>query len=134
MGTKIQCFIRAYFARELLKGLQEEKQTATLLRNQMVRFHVMRCRRRKRIKLEHSTAVICQSVVRMFIARQAVQLRRRQHLFELNQYRWRAVSIRLAWALVRINAAARTIQCIVRRKLSQRRVSHIFEWYTQAAV
>lgn len=133
-ATKIQCFVRGCFARELLKRMKEEKHKATHLRNQLVRLYVARCRRRKLMKLEHNAAVICQYFIRMVLAKQAVQLRRCQHLWELNQKRWKTVSIRLAWAGICINVAARAIQCILRCKSAQRRVSRTLALHSKAVV
>ncbi|KAL7535542.1 hypothetical protein ACHAXR_006557 [Thalassiosira sp. AJA248-18] len=133
-ATKIQSFVRGLFARELLKRLKEEKQKATSTREQFVRLYVARCRRRKRIKVENDSAVLCQSAIRMFLAKQVAQLRRLQQSWEENQQRWRAISTRLAWKDLRINFYARQIQCVVRRKLAKKRVSAMFVAHTEAAL
>ncbi|KAL7535386.1 hypothetical protein ACHAWF_005154, partial [Thalassiosira exigua] len=133
-ATKVQSFARGYFARKLLRRLKDEKQRAEAMRAQFVRLHVARCRRRKRIRLEQDAAVTCQSVVRMFFAKQVTQLKRLQRSWELNQQRWRAISIRLAWANLRINFHARQIQCMIRRRLARKRVSLMFVVHTGAAI
>ena len=133
-ATKIQCCIRGFFARELLKRLKDEMQRATVIRERFVRLYVARYQRRKRIKLEHNSAVVCQSAIRMFFAKQVAQTKRLQKSWELNQQRWVTISIRLSWADLRINFYAREIQSIVRRKLAQKRVSSLFTEHTNAAI
>ena len=133
-ATKIQSSIRAYFARQLLRRLKEETERATNIREQCIRLHVARIRRRKRIKLEHDSAIICQSTIRMFFAKRVAHLLRLQQSWEINQQRWRAISTRLAWADLRINFYARQIQSVVRRKLAKRRVSAMFAVHTKSAI
>ena len=132
--TKIQSVVRGFLARRLLKRLKEAKQKATAIRARFVRLFVARCRRRKTIKLEHDAAVVCQCAVRVFFAKRVANLKRRQMSWELSQQRWRALSTRLAWADLRMNFYARQIQCIVRRKLAQQRVSFILLAYTQSTI
>ncbi len=133
-ATKIQSVVRVFLARRLLKCLMEAKQKATAIRERFVRLFVARCRRRKKIKLEHDAAVVCQCAVRVFFAKRAANLKRRQLLWELNQQRWRSLSTRLARAYLRMSFYARKIQCIVRRKLAQQRVTFILSAYTQSAI
>ena len=132
-ATRIQSFVRSFFARQELQRRKEVKRKAALMRERLVRIHVARCRRRKRIKLEHDSTILCQSVVRMFFATQVAEVKRLRHSWEVNQQRWRAVSVRLAWADLRINFYARQIHRVVRRKLAKIRVATIFAVYTQAA-
>ena len=133
-ATTIQSFVRASYARELFAKLKEEKRRATKIRERLVRLYVARCRRRWQIRLEHAAAVTCQSAIRMLSAKRAVQLVRLQKSWEANQRRWRALSVRVAWADLRVNFYARQIQGIVRRKLAKRRVSSIFALQTSASL
>ena len=132
--TKIQSVVRGFLARRLLKRIKEAKQKATAIRARLVRLFVARCIRRKTIKLEHDAAVVCQCAVRVFFAKRVANIKRLQLSWELNQQRWRALSTRLAWVDLRFNFYARQIQCIVRRKLAQQRVSFILLVYTQSAI
>jgi len=132
-AIQLQSFVRVCFARRLLQRLKDRFASATIVRERFVRLYVARHLRKKRIKLEQSSAVICQSAIRMFFAKQVVNLMRLQLSWEVNQQRWRSISTRLSWSDLRVNFYARQIQCIVRRKLAQRRVSSLFVVYTKAA-
>jgi len=133
-AIQLQSFVRVCFARRLLKKLQDRFALATIVRERFVRLYVARHLRKKRIKLEQASAVICQSAIRMFFAKQVVNKMRLQLSWEVNQQRWRAISTRLSWSDLRINFYARQIQCIVRRKLAQKRVSSLFVVYTKSAI
>lgn len=133
-ATRIQSFVRCFYARKLLKHLKVAKQNAADIREQCVRLFVARSRRRKIIRFEHNAAVICQCAIRVHAAKQATNIKRRQLSWEVNQQRWRKISIRLAWAILRLNYHARTIQCIVRRKLAHLRVWCLFDEYTESVI
>ena len=70
----------------------------------------------------------------MFLAKCLLHKMRLQHSFEINQQRWRALSIRLAWKDLRLNFSARQIQCIVRRKLATTRVRKLSTLFTKSAI
>ena len=133
-AIQLQSFVRVCFAKRILNRLQDRFASATIVRERFVRLYVARYLRKKRIKLEQSSAVICQSAIRMFFAKKVVNLMRLQLSWEVNQQRWRAISTRLSWSDLRINFYARQIQCIVRRNLAQKRVSSLFMVYTKAAI
>ncbi len=133
-ATMIQCFVRSYFARMLLMRLVREREWATGVRNQLIRVYVSRYRRQKRVKLEHSAAIVCQCAIRMHIAKQITNQLRMQQSWELNQRRWRVISIRLAWADNRVNFHARRIQCVVRRDIARRRVLCLHDFYTRSSI
>jgi hypothetical protein len=133
-ATRIQSFVRGFYARKLLKRLKAARQNAANIRERCVRLFVARSRRRKIIRFEHDAAVICQCAIRVYFAKQATNIKRRQKSWEVNQQRWRKISIRLAWANLRLNYHARTIQCIVRRKLAHLRVCFLFDEYTESAI
>lgn len=133
-ATRIQSFVRGFHARKLLKRLKATRQNAAYIREQCVRLFVARSRRRKIIRFEHDAAVICQCAIRVYFAKQATNIKRRQLSWEVNQQRWRKISIRLAWANLRLNYHARTIQCIVRRKLAHLRVWCLFDDFTESAI
>jgi hypothetical protein len=133
-ATKIQCFARQFIARRLLQEVQKAKQKAALIRERFVRTYIARCRRRKQIKLENNAAVNCQSIVRMYFAKRVLLSLKLQHSWEVNQTRWNMLSMRLAFADMRINFYARQIQCIVRRRLAQKRVASMYKEHTKAAL
>ena len=133
-ATMIQCFVRSYFARMLLMRLVREREWAACVRNQLLRVYLSRYHRRKRIKLEHSAAIVCQCAIRMHVAKQITNQLRMQQSWGLNQRRWRTLSIRLAWADNRVNFHARRIQCVVRRDLARRRVLYLHDLYTQSSI
>ena len=133
-ATKIQCFVRQCIARRRLQELQCAKLKATLSRERIVRLYVGRCRRRKQIKLEHNAAVICQSTVRMYFAKRLLLSMKLQHSWEVNQSRWKMLSVRLAFADMRINFYARQIQRNVRRRLAQKRVASMYTKHSKAAL
>ena len=133
-ATRIQSFVRGFYARKLLKRLKAARQNAADIRERCVRLFVARSRRRKIIRFEHDAAVICQCAIRVYFAKQATDIKRCQLSWQVNQQRWRKISIRLAWANLRLNYHARTIQCIVRRKLAQIRVWCLFDEYTESAI
>eukprot|EP00984_Skeletonema_dohrnii_P007703 scaffold2825_cov97-Skeletonema_dohrnii-CCMP3373.AAC.1 len=133
-ATKIQCFVRQFIARRVLQELQCAKRRATLIILRTIHLHVARCRRRKQIKLEHNAAIICQSTVRMHFAKRLLLSMKLQHSWEVNQTRWKTLSLRLAFADMRINFYARQIQCIVRRRLAQKRVASMHAEHSKAAL
>lgn len=133
-ATKIQCFVRQFIARRVLRELQRIKRDATLIILRTIQLYVARCRRRKQIKLEHNAAVICQSTVRMHFAKRMLASMKLQHSWEVNQNRWKALSLRLAFADMRVNFYARQIQCIVRRRLAQKRVTLMHAEHSRAAL
>jgi len=133
-ATKIQCFVRQFIARRVLQELQCAKRKATLIILRTIHLHVARCRRRKQIKLEHNAAIICQSTVRMHFAKRLLLSMKLQHSWEVNQTRWKTLSLRLAFADMRINFYARQIQCIVRRRLAQKRVATMHAEHSNAAL
>eukprot|EP00985_Skeletonema_marinoi_P021772 scaffold13544_cov114-Skeletonema_marinoi.AAC.1 len=133
-ATKIQCFVRQFIARRVLQELQCAKRKATLIILRTIHLHVARCRRRKQIKLERNAAIICQSTVRMHFAKRLLLSMKLQHSWEVNQTRWKTLSLRLAFADMRINFYARQIQCIVRRRLAQKRVASMHAEHSKAAL
>ncbi len=133
-ATRIQCFVRQFIARRVLQELQRIKRNATLIILRAMQLYVARCRRRKQIKLEHNAAVICQSTVRMYFAKRILASMKVQHSWEVNQNRWKALSLRLAFADMRVNFYARQIQCIVRRRLAQKRVILMHAEHSKAAL
>jgi len=130
----IQSQFRMFLAKKLLKRMKEEVSRAGLLREKYVRLFIARCRRWKRIKLEHDSAVLCQSAMRMFSAKLNLISKRLQHTWAVNQSRWTAVSIRLSWKNLRIYIYARKIQSAVRRKLAKTRVNLMQCDMTKAAL
>lgn len=132
-ATMIQCLVRSYFARKQLSQLMKEKKWATGVRNQIIRVYVSQYRRRKRIEHEHYAAIVCQCAVRVYLAWKVTNQSRLQFSWELNQSRWRAISIRVAWADNRVNYHARQIQCVVRRELARRRVLNIHVLYNRSS-
>lgn len=124
-ATMIQSMIRCYLARSQLLQLVAKRKWANGVRNQFIRVCVSRYRRRKIIALENDAAIICQCAIRIHFAKKRRRNFRLQFSWELNQCRWKALSIRLAWANRRLYCHARTIQCAVRRALAQRRVTHL---------
>lgn len=133
-ATRIQCFVRQFIARRVLQELQRTKRDATLIILRTIQLYVARCRRRKQLKLEHNAAVICQSTVRMYFAKRILASMKLQHSWEVNQIRWKALSLRLAFADMRVNFYARQIQCIVRKRLAQRRVTLMYTEHSKAAL
>ena len=133
-ATKIQCFVRQFISRRVLKEQQCAKRKATLIRERFVRLYVARFCRRKQMKLENNAAVVCQSIVRMFFAKRLLTTMQLQYSWEVNQTRWKIMSLRLSFAHMRINFYARQIQCIVRRKLAQKRIAYIFSEQSAAAL
>ncbi|KAL7449127.1 hypothetical protein ACHAWC_001220, partial [Mediolabrus comicus] len=133
---KIQCCTRQFIARKALKELQCAKLKATLIRERVVRLYVARCRRRNQMKLEYNAAVTCQSSVRMYFAKRILRSKELQHSWEVNQMRWKIISLRLVFADVQIIKSLRAmqIQCVVRRRLSQTRFASIQSLYTKAAI
>ncbi len=132
-ATMIQCLVRSHFARMRMFQLLKEKEWASGVRIQFVRVCVSRYRRRKRIEQENHGAVVCQCAIRVHFAKKITKQMRLQLSWELNQRRWRTISIRLAWANNRVNFLARKIQCVVRRELAQRRVRYLGTLYTQSS-
>lgn len=118
----IQSQFRKFLAKKLLKRMKEEVRRARLLREKYVRLFIARCRMLKRMKLEHDSAVLCQSAMRMFSAKLNLISKRLQHKWTVNRSRWIAISIRLSWKNLRIYIYARKIQSAVRRKLAKTRV------------
>ena len=132
-ATLLESSVRMLLAKRLLQRLKERKRLATMIRERFFRLYIARFRRRKRIQLEHASATLVQSSVRMFFAKCILDKRRRQYSWEINQQRWRALSTRLAWKDLRINFHARQIQCIARRGLAKARVRKLFVLCTQSA-
>ena len=133
-ATRIQCFVRQFIARRVLQELQRAKRNATLIILRTIQLYVARCRRRKQLKLEHNAAVICQSTVRMHFAKRILVSMKLQYSWEVNQNRWKALSLRLAFADMRVNFYARQIQCIVRRRIAQKRVAVMYAEHSNAAL
>lgn len=133
-ATIIQCFVRQFIARRLLQELQSAKQKATLIRERFVRTYIASCRRLKQIKLEHNAALVCQSTVRMYFAKRLLLSMKLQYSWEVNQTRWKMLSLRLTFADMRINFYARQIQCIVRQRLAQKRVASMYKEHSKAAL
>ena len=98
---QIQCFARQRIARRRLGGLKKKRKEALLRREQLVRAYVARCQRRKRKEkhmhklslvrenalrlhvaryrrkkvrdLEHNAAITCQAAIRGFVAKRQLQ-------------------------------------------------------------
>jgi hypothetical protein len=133
-ATQIQSSVRMLLAKILLGQIKERQRRATEVRDHFIRLSIARYRRRKRIELENKSAILNQSVVRMFLAKCVLHRKSLQHSFEINQHKWRALSIRLAWKDLRLNFHARQIQCIVRRKLAKTRVRKLSVLFTKSAI
>ena len=133
-ATRIQCFVRQFIARRVLQELQCRKREAKLTILRTIQLYVARCRRRKQLKLEHNAAVVCQSTVRMYFAKRVLLSMKLQRSWEVNQNRWKTLSLRLAFADMRVNFYARQIQCIVRRRLAQKRVVSMHAEHSKAAL
>ena len=134
LATRIQCFVRQFIARRVLQELQCIKRKATLIILRTIQLYVARCRRQKQLKLEHNAAVICQSTMRMFFAKRVLLSMKLHHSWEVNQNRWKTLSLHLAFADMRVNFYARQIQRIVRRRLAQKRVTSMHAEHSEAAL
>eukprot|EP00970_Alexandrium_tamarense_P013701 scaffold3626_cov189-Alexandrium_tamarense.AAC.2 len=134
IAIKIQSLVRGLFARRLLNSLKEEKRRARLIREKCVRVYIARWSRKRQVRLEQESAVLCQSTIRVYFAKCILNQKRLQYSWGINQLRWRAISTRLAWMDLRMNFYARQIQCIVRRKLAQKRVLSLVILFNRAAV
>ncbi|KAL7467748.1 hypothetical protein ACHAXS_007992 [Conticribra weissflogii] len=130
----IQSQVRMFLAKKLLKRMKDELRRAQLLREKYVRVFIARCQMRKRMKLEHDSAVLCQSAMRMFSAKLVLKSKILQNSWEVNQRRWIALSIRLSWKNLRIYINARKIQCVARRRLTKTRVISMQRDMTKAAL
>ena len=133
-ATQIQTRARMLIARRLLEKLRYKKRRATEIRERLVRLFIARYQRRKLVEFENRAATLSQSTVRMYFAKCVMSQKRLQRSWEVNQKRWMALSIRLAWKDLRINFYARQIQCIVRKRLAKSRVERIFCLFSRSAV
>ena len=129
----VQCAVRCYNARRRLLQLRSEKERCRLVRERLVRRFVAKCRRRKRIELEHRSAITIQCSVRSHFARSAANVKRRQLSWSVNQERFQQLSIRLSWADRRTFCFARKIQSQMRRVLAQERVRALAVLHAVAA-
>ena len=133
-ATQIQSRVRMFLSKRLLEQLKEIKRLATEVRERFLRLYIARYQRKKPIKLENESATLCQSVVKMYFAKCLLNQKKLQYSWEVNQFRWRSLSTRLAWKDLRLNFYARQIQCMIRRALAKFKVLRMFVMHTKSAV